>query len=56
MIMRNDDMRVPARHMYLVHTHHQSRMNLAYYDYDYNTLHTSRMNTSRRELMNKTRC
>ena len=54
MIMRNDDMRVPARHMYLVHTRHQSRMHLVYYDYD--TFHTSRMNTSRRELMNRTRC
>ena len=62
MIMHNDDMRVPARRMYLVHTHHPSRRyhtsRVDYDDYDDDTrnVHTSRMSTSRRGLLNRTRC
>ena len=62
MIMHNDDMRVPAHRMYLVRTHHPSRMyhtsRVDYDDYDDDTrnVHTSRMSTSRRGLLNRTRC
>ena len=62
MIMHNDDMRVPAHRMYLVRTHHPSRRyhtsrdDYDDYDDDARNVHTSRMSTSRRGLLNRTRC
>jgi len=57
MIMHNDDMRVPAHRMYLVRTHHPSRRyHTSRVDYDTRNVHTSRMSTSRRDLLNRTRC
>ena len=57
MIMHNDDMRVLARRMYLVHNHHPSRRyHTSRVDYDTRNVHTSRMSTSRRDLLNRTRC
>jgi len=50
--MHNVCMPSRCNHMNLVHTHHQSRMNLVCYI----AYLVMRTHTSRRDCMNKTRC